>query len=77
MQIALKRQAVARLEKVCAELNKKYEAEQGADDDSSFFDALPVKSATEVAVPDTHTVVSSQEGPTSEMPQNDSPLSDI
>jgi hypothetical protein len=49
MQIALKHQAVTRLEKVLSDLQQRLDVEKGADDgQSSFFDMLPLKSAAEV-----------------------------
>ena len=61
MQIALKKQAVARLEKVSSDLRQRLDQEKGADEaPTSFFDMLPQKSQTEVS--DIHTV-SSNESP--------------
>ena len=42
MQIALKQQAVTRLEKVLSDLQQRLDVEKGADDGQShFFDMLP------------------------------------
>ncbi len=75
MQIALKQQAVTRLEKVCSDLRQRLDVEKGADDGpSNFFEMLPQKSQTEVFQTDTHTV-SSHESPLSELP--DAPLYEL
>jgi len=73
MQIALKLQAVSRLEKVLIDLQQRLDVEKGADDGQShFFDMLPPqKQPTEVFHTDTQTV-SSHESPLSELP--DAPL---
>ena len=72
MQIALKNQAVTRLEKVLSDLQQRLDVEKGADDGQShFFDMLPQKNPIEAFQTDTQTV-SSHESPLSELP--DAPL---